>query len=107
MTSASEGASAPAPAEKAAENCGGVAAINMPRSSAAVLTSVSTPGSAESCVCSGSGRKSEVSSDVRDTGGRFGCDSDAIKARVLDGIQGPYGPQPIGYHAPALFGIRF
>jgi hypothetical protein len=53
--------------------------MNMPRSSAAVLTSDSTPGEFESCVGKESRESSELSSYERDTGLRFGFGSDGIK----------------------------
>src|SRR5438477_11318112 len=56
-----------------------LAAISMPGSRAAVLTSVSTPLASESCASVNSSEEVKVSCSEWDSGGRFGLDSNAIR----------------------------
>src|SRR5579863_23934 len=93
MISASDSDSA----GKVAETGGVDAAMNMPRSSAAVLTSDSTPEESESCAGNESQEGSEVSSYERDTGGCFDFGSDAIKTESTRECR-RCSPQTIGYH---------
>src|ERR1700733_4803300 len=80
MISASESVSAPAIVdEKPGVGCGVVAASSIPRSRAAVLTSISTPSSPESCNFSSSSGTAEVFLPEGDTDGSFGLNSKAMK----------------------------
>src|SRR5271169_3478972 len=103
MISASD--SAPASADKKAADGGGVvAAISMPRSSAAVLTLVSTPAGPESCGSDCPGEAAEVPWDEGDRGIREVLGSSAMETKIYSrsatGSRAPsFAPQPIGYHA--------
>src|SRR5690349_14721065 len=84
MISASVGDSTPAaPGTNAADAgvvvAGVIAATNMPRSNAAVLTFVSTPCGRESCVLLGSVEDVEVPVDEGDSGVRGALGSSAIE----------------------------
>src|ERR1035437_8308642 len=88
----------------AADACGVVAAISMPRSSAAVLTLVSTPWWPESFAFCPSGEVVKVPSGEGDRGVREGFGSGAIqKGRTGQGavrIQTRIRPcRRLGYHA--------
>src|SRR5450432_1147964 len=97
MIWASDGASPPAAAgEKAADACG-VAAISMPRSSAAVLTLVLTRLCPGSCAVCGSGESAEVPVGEGDSGSREGFDSGAMQ-RKKDPRHSP-GPSPLLPHS--------
>src|SRR5579871_817473 len=81
MISASEGDSCPEPAGKTADTCDVVAAISMPRSSAAVLTLVSTPLPPESCALAGVVDSPEVPWDEGDRGVLLGLGSSVMKRK--------------------------
>src|ERR1700689_1051828 len=109
MISASDGDSAPSAATNAPDPCGVVAAISMPRSSAAVLTLVSTPSPPESCTSSGSEESAEVPLDEGDRGVRDGFGSSPMQRtatrwgepQICKDSSTP--PHVIGYHArPAV-----
>src|SRR5579863_474635 len=66
--------------ERVAEG-GVIPAISMPRSSAAVLTLISTPSPPGSCVSCSSCGAVEVLLDEEDSGARGGLDSSAMQSR--------------------------
>src|SRR5271165_3308559 len=98
MIAASEIASPPTRAvENAAGACGVVAAISMPRSSAAVLTPISTPPESESCADSLPGEVVEVPADEGDSRPRAGLGSSAMPGEKTGKWLGDKSPS----HAPA------
>ena len=80
--SASDGASPPTTAGVKPLDACGVAAISMPRSSAAVLTLVSTPLRPGSCVFCELGEIAEVPVDEGDSGVREGFGSSAMRNKI-------------------------
>src|ERR1017187_8846881 len=84
MMSASDGGSPPTTAGVKLPDACGVAAISMPRSSAAVLTLVSTPLRPGSCAVGGLGELSEVPADEGDSDVREGFGSGAMGKKIQD-----------------------
>src|SRR5579872_91465 len=89
MMSASDSSPLAAASEKAAADSGVATPISMPRSSAAVLTTVSTPSSSESCTVSNSSGDREIVFFEEDTAGSLGLVSKAIKLTKKGGKTSP------------------